>query len=107
MFVKDLLHRHRGEVREISGEWELVNAPLPEGERFHHAKFSLLATGSKELTTFTGKPGKRGGRQEGCLPAGQSRAGLWRQLKSPQLLERGSAEQVGGFEGGREGQVEG
>ena len=64
LFVKDLLHRHRGEVREIWGEWQSVHEPLPEGELFHHAQFSLTASMSKELTTFTGKPGKKG-RAEG------------------------------------------
>ena len=62
VFVKDLLHRHRGEVREICGQWKLVHEPLPEEERFHHAQFSLTNEGSKALTTFTGKPGKRGGQ---------------------------------------------
>ena len=32
-YVKDLLHRHRGEVREIWGQWELVREPFPEGPR--------------------------------------------------------------------------
>ena len=63
-YVKDLLSRHRGEVREIWGEWQLVHEPLPEDELFHHAQFSLTDHGSKELTTFTGKPGKMG-RAEG------------------------------------------
>ena len=77
MYVKDLLHRHRGEVREISGEWQVVYEPLPEEELFHHAQFSLTAVGSKELSTFTGKPGKRGGRK-----GGKGDGGRWRQGKN-------------------------
>ena len=77
MYVKDLLHRHRGEVREIWGEWQLVDEPFPEGDNFHHAQFSLTTAGSKELTTFTGKAGKRGGRK-----GGKGDDGRWRQGKN-------------------------
>ena len=51
--------------------------PLPEGDLFHHAQFSLTAVGSKELTTFTGKPGKGGGRK-----GGKGDDGRWRQGKN-------------------------
>ena len=51
--------------------------PFPEGEAFHHAQFSLTATGSKELTTFTGMAGKKGGRK-----GGKGDDGLWRQGKN-------------------------
>ena len=63
VFVIDLIHRHRGEVREISGKWESVQAPFPEESHFHHAQFAWTVTASKALTTFTGKPGKTGGRR--------------------------------------------
>ena len=76
-YVKDLLHRHRGEVREIWGEWQLVHEPLPKGESFHHAQFSLTSAGSKELSTFTGKSGKMGGRK-----GGKGDDGRWRQGKN-------------------------
>ena len=84
-YLKDLLHRHRGEVREIWGEWQLVDEPFPEGDNFHHAQFSLTTAGSKELTTFTGKAGKRGGRKGGKGDDGRCRQGKgnddghWRQ----------------------------
>ena len=76
-YLKDLLHRHRGEVREIWGEWQEVDEPFPEGDNFHHAQFSLTTAGSKELTTFTGKAGKRGGRK-----GGKGDDGRWRQGKN-------------------------
>ena len=78
-YVKDLIHRHRGEVREIYGEWQLVHEPFPEGENFHHAQFSLTYGGSKVLTTFTGKAGRRGGRKG---KGGKGDDGRWRQGKN-------------------------
>ena len=57
-----------------SGSWCMSQSPM--GELFHHAQFSWTDTGSKELTTFTGKPGKRGGRK-----GGKGDDGRWRQGK--------------------------
>ena len=41
--IKDLCQRHRGEVREISGEWTQIDRPFPEpatgGIHFFHAQF--------------------------------------------------------------------
>ena len=31
-YIKDLCQRHRGEVREIKGEWMEVDSPFPEHE---------------------------------------------------------------------------
>ena len=75
-FVKCLILRHRGEVREISGDWVEVQAPFPEEDRFHHAQFCLSLATSKEFTTFTGEPGK--GRKGG-KGKGDDDAGHWRQ----------------------------
>ena len=40
--IKDLCQRHRGEVREISGEWAQIDHPFPEpatgGIHFFHAQ---------------------------------------------------------------------
>ena len=45
--IKDLCQRHRGEVREISGEWTHIDHPFPEpatgGIHFFHAQFCLSA----------------------------------------------------------------
>ena len=72
--MKDLILRHRGEVREISGAWVLVDAPFPTEERFHHAQFAHNDAGRKALTTFTGKRGRMGGKQ-----GGKGGDGHWRQ----------------------------
>ena len=80
-YVKDVLHRHRGEVREIWGYWQLVHEPIPEGETFHHAQFSLTDRGSKELTGGKGDDGlwRQGKNQE---KGGKGDDGRWRQGKN-------------------------
>ena len=55
-FIKDLCQRHRGEVREIKGEWVDIDSPFPEpasgGDRFFHSQFCIKADSQRALTPF-------------------------------------------------------
>ena len=59
--IKDLCQRHRGEVREISGEWTQIDRPFPEpatgGIHFFHAQFCLSAERARGAHTPTASPG--------------------------------------------------
>ena len=80
LYVKDLVQRHRGEVREISGEWVEVPQAFPEEDRFHHPQFCLTDALSKALTPFTGKPGKGGGKGKKSEKKGkEDDHGSWRE----------------------------
>ena len=58
VFVKDLLSRHRGDVREISGDWVEVPKPFPEEDRFHHTQFCWTDALSKARTLPRASPAK-------------------------------------------------
>ena len=68
--MKDLVQRHRGELREISGEWQWQWTPFPEDrpEFFHH-QFSYTKS-----IPFSGKGGKQKASQGkgGKVAAGTS-----------------------------------
>ena len=68
--IKDLCQRHRGEVREISGEWTQIDRPFPEpatgGIHFFHAQFCLSAEGQRALTLLQ-LAGARGGSWQAAL----------------------------------------
>ena len=69
--IKDLCQRHRGEVREISGEWAQVDSPFPEpatGRKFFHTQFCLSDAGLKALHTLPQRAaGERGGSWQAAL----------------------------------------
>ena len=69
--IKDLCQRHRGEVREISGEWTQVDSPFPEpatGRKFFHTQFCLSDVGLKALHTLPQRAaGERGGSWQAAL----------------------------------------
>ena len=64
-FIKDLCQRHRGEVREIKGEWVDIDSPFPKpasgGDRFFHPQCCINAESQRALTTFV-KGGKAIGK---------------------------------------------
>ena len=44
--IKDLCQRHRGEVRDISGEWTQIDRPFPQpviGGNLYHTQFFHIA----------------------------------------------------------------
>ena len=107
--IKDLCQRHRGEVREISGEWTQIDRPFPEpatgGIHFFHAQFCLSAEGQRALTLLQ-LAGARGGSWQAALantflqpaPGGDPRKHMLRQARVFALPEL-FAELGGGVHG--------
>ena len=95
-FIKDLLTRHRGEAREIVGEWECVHKPFPQHDEhpeFFHAQFCLSDTEAKSMITWSGV----GSRSNSYLAGKSSGKGKSRKPasggKSPQPASGGKCEQ--------------
>ena len=75
-FIKDLLTRHRGEVREISGEWTVVAEPFPDKQQhpeYFHAQFCLSDAEARSMITWDGTGGRSqsflAGKAKGKKPA--------------------------------------
>ena len=78
-FIKDLCQRHRGEVREIKGEWVEIDSPFPEsasgGDHFFHGQFCIQVESMRALTPFI-----KGGKAIGKAAKGMQQKGgdQWR-----------------------------
>ena len=66
-FIKDFLSKHRGEVREIDGRWQFVDAPFPTEPKYfqychtpEEAQAMLRWDGTCGKGPFAGKKGKGG-----------------------------------------------
>ena len=78
--IKDMCQRHRGEVREISGEWTQVDSPFPDPDigdtKFFHGQFCWIVEDQKALTPFMKKSKGVGKAVKGKKAAGE-RGGSW------------------------------
>ena len=74
--IKDICQRHRGEVREIKGEWTEVDSPFPTTENFFHPQFWLEHEDQKAASSF-GKGGKGVGKTVQKKKAAGELKGNW------------------------------